>query len=199
MDTIKRIVNFLFELNEQKRTPRNGWHRAGVKNPESVAEHTAVCAQIAYLIALMEGADAPRAAILALFHDAGEVREGDYDWVSRQYRTAGRRQNDAALAQIGGLPMTGELTKIIQELQEEQTPEAIISKDADKLELALQARVYGQSGYKSAALYLDSVRGSFKTGSAKKLLAEIEKSNIEDWWLAIPEIAAIAKKFSPEK
>lgn len=198
MEKIKQIVNFLFELNELKRTPRNGWHRTGIKDSESVAEHTAVCAQMAYIIALMEGADAEHSATLALFHDIGEAREGDQDWVTRIYRETGNKEK-ASLAQIDGLPMASAFADNILEMKERKTKEAIIAKDADALELALQARIYEQSGYQSARLFIDGMRGNLKTASAKKLLAQIEKSNIEDWWLAIPEIAAAAEKIFRNK
>jgi len=72
------------------------------------------------------------------------------------------------------------------------TLEALIAKDADLLELALQARVYQQSGYPSAFLFIEGMRADLKTNSARQLLAIIEKSNLQDWWLAIPEIAALA-------
>jgi hypothetical protein len=63
----------------------------------------------------------------------------------------------------------------------------------------VQAKFYTQSGYKSATLFIDGMRNKLKTESAKKLLAEIEKSKIEDWWMAIPEIAEIAEKISGKK
>lgn len=83
----KKIANFVFELNEAKRTPRSGWHRTGIKNAESLAEHSAVCAQIAFLLGEMESVNAEHCALLALFHDIGEIRTGDEDWVSRIYKT----------------------------------------------------------------------------------------------------------------
>ena len=188
----------MFELNEQKRTPRNGWHRAGIKESESVAEHTAVCAQIAYVVAQMEGANAERAATMALFHDIREVREGDQDWVTRIYRPRDN-QGKTLMAQIGDLPMAGDLAGIFEEMKVRETKEAIIVADADLLELALQARVYEQSGYWSARLFIDGMRDRLQTKSAKKLLVKIEQSNIEDWWLSIPEITVVAEKLFKDK
>lgn len=190
----KKIVNFLFELNEAKRTPRSGWHRTGIKNAESLAEHSAVCAQIAFLLGEMEGANAEHCALLALFHDVGEVRTGDEDWISRIYKNKNDSEGKAFLAQSADLPMGGKLKSFFDEIKKQKTKEAIIAKDADLLELAVQAKFYTQSGYGSAALFIDGMRDNLKTESAKKLLVEIEKSKIEDWWMAIPEIRAIAEK-----
>ena len=196
---MKKVVNFLFELNEAKRTPRSGWHRTGIKNAESLAEHSAVCAQIAFLLGEMEGANAEHCALLALFHDVGEIRTGDEDWISRIYKNKNDSEGKAFLAQSADLPMGGKLKSFFDEIKKQKTKEAIIAKDADLLELAVQAKFYTQSGYESAALFIDGMRDNLKTESAKKLLVEIEKSKIEDWWMAIPEIGAIAEKISKNK
>jgi len=195
----KKIANFVFELNEAKRTPRSGWHRTGIKNAESLAEHSAVCAQIAFLLGEMESVNAEHCALLALFHDIGEIRTGDEDWVSRIYKNKSDSEGKAFSAQSDGLPMGGKLKGFFDEVKKQRTKEAIIAKDADLLELAVQAKFYTQSGYKSATLFIDGMRNKLKTESAKKLLAEIEKSKIEDWWMAIPEIAEIAEKNSGKK
>jgi len=196
---MKKVVNFLFELHEAKRTPRSGWHRTGIKNAESLAEHSAVCAQIAFLLGEMEGANAEHCALLALFHDVGEIRTGDEDWISRIYKNKNDSEGKAFLAQSADLPMGGKLKSFFDEIKKQKTKEAIIAKDADLLELAVQAKFYTQSGYESAALFIDGMRDNLKTESAKKLLVEIEKSKIEDWWMAIPEIGAIAEKISGKK
>lgn len=199
MDKIRQIANFLFELNEAKRTPRNGWHKAGVKNSESVAEHSALAAQFAFILAKMENANAEHAAAIALFHDIGEIRAGDHDLISKIYHDKNGAEEKAHNAQTGDLPLAGDLVGYFNERKGRQSPEAVIAKDADLLELAVQARVYEQSGYRSAGLFLKDARAGLKTGSAQKLLNVIEQSNIQDWWQAIPEIATIAGKVFDKK
>ena len=54
--TIKNVVNFIFELNQLKHQKHTGFMLAGVKNPDSVAEHVMRAAQIGYILAIMEGA-----------------------------------------------------------------------------------------------------------------------------------------------
>ena len=53
------IAAFGYELGLLKRVRRTGWWHAGVRDPESVAEHTMRTAQLAALIAAEEGADPP--------------------------------------------------------------------------------------------------------------------------------------------
>lgn len=58
------VANFAFELGVLKRMRRAGWWHAGVRDPESVAEHSLRVAQLASLIAAIEGAEPGRAALL---------------------------------------------------------------------------------------------------------------------------------------
>ncbi|MGQ0775607.1 MAG: HD domain-containing protein [Pseudonocardiales bacterium] len=74
-----------FELGVLKRMRRAGWWHVGVRDPESVAEHSLRVAQLASLIAAIEGADPGRAAFLAVWHDSQETRTGDIPHTARPY------------------------------------------------------------------------------------------------------------------
>jgi putative hydrolase of HD superfamily len=199
MNPLQKITNFFFELNEAKRTPRSGWQRLGIKPPESVADHSCCSAQIAYLLALMEGVDAERAAVLALFHDIGEIRTGDTNWVGRIYLDKRESEIKAMKAQMQSIPLNGALSELIDEEFNKTTKEAIVAKDADILDLVIQSRAHIATGCKAAQIFIDSNVPNLKTESAKRLLPLIEKTNLEDWWLQIPEIKDIADKIYPKK
>src|SRR3954463_15694430 len=79
------LASFGYELGLLKRIRRSGWWHAGVRDPESVAEHTARTAQLAAFIAAEEGADPARAAFLALGHDSQETRTGDLPHTASAY------------------------------------------------------------------------------------------------------------------
>jgi putative hydrolase of HD superfamily len=81
------LAGFGYELGLLKRVRRSGWWHAGVRDPESVAEHTMRAAQLAALIAAEEGADPTRAAFLALWHDSQETRTGDLPQTATTYLT----------------------------------------------------------------------------------------------------------------
>lgn len=66
---------------------RAGWWHAGVRDPESVAEHPARVAQPAALLAAEEGGNPERAACLALWHDTQETRTGDLPHTVKPYLT----------------------------------------------------------------------------------------------------------------
>jgi putative hydrolase of HD superfamily len=48
-DASAAIVSFAYEAGQLKNLPRSGWLRAGIKNPESVADHSFRVAVLAYL------------------------------------------------------------------------------------------------------------------------------------------------------
>jgi putative hydrolase of HD superfamily len=194
MKNLKRIINFFFELIESKRTPRSGWQRIGIKHPESIAEHICVSSQIAYILGKMEGVNAERAALISLFHDIGEIRTGDANWVSKIYWNSEKAEEKALLDQIKNLPGEKEIKGFLRELKEQKTPESIVVKDADYLEVAIQAKCYLETGHKDARLWMEAVRSSLKTKSAKKLFSLMQRTNLRDWWLDIKEIQNKSKK-----
>src|SRR3954453_4922723 len=79
---------FAYEMGVLKRLRRSGWWHAGIRDPESVAEHSLRVSQLAALIAAEEGGDPARAALLALWHDSQETRTGDLPHTARPYLTA---------------------------------------------------------------------------------------------------------------
>ena len=71
----------------------------------------------------------------------------------------------------------------------------MVAWDADKLELAVQAKCSLDMGSnKSVQLWIDRIRTLLKTKSAKKLLEIIEKTDMNEWWQAIPGIQEEIKR-----
>ena len=79
------VASNLFEMCMLKNARRTGWWIAGVKDPESIAEHSFRASVLATVLAAMEGADPARAAQLAIFHDTQETRIGDIPYIGRRY------------------------------------------------------------------------------------------------------------------
>jgi HD domain len=79
------VVAFAYEMGVLKRLRRAGWWHVGVRDPESVAEHSLRVAQLAALIASEEGGDPARAAYLGMWHDSQETRIGDIPHSARPY------------------------------------------------------------------------------------------------------------------
>jgi putative hydrolase of HD superfamily len=182
-----RIVGFGYEAGQLKRLPRAGWLFAGIAGAESVAEHSFRVALLAYLIAALEGADPERAAVLGLFHDLPETRIGDVPLVGKAYvRTA-----DPCLVnadQVAGLPaaLASRIAAVIAEHESAKGPEpsaeARCSRDADKLELLLQAREYQAQGNGLMQPFIESARAALVTATGRALAESACRVDPTAWW-----------------
>lgn len=185
-DHDEEIVGFLVEAGHLKRTKRAGWWIAGIRDPESVAEHSYRVGVIAFVIATMEGCDAHRAATLALFHDVPEVRTGDVPSTGKPMMRMVPAVDVAAEQTRNLPPAIGVAVRgLIGEFEAKETPEALCAKDADKLECLLQAREYVDQGYRNAQPWADSMVRAVRTESGRQLAAAAMKSDLRQWWLAI--------------
>ena len=70
-------INLFAEAGLLKKIKRSGWWVAGIKDPESVADHSFRCALIAYYMAHLEKVDPFKAMAMALFNDIHEARIND--------------------------------------------------------------------------------------------------------------------------
>jgi putative hydrolases of HD superfamily len=171
-DDLDTITDFLYELGLLKRSKRTGWWAAGIKDPESVAEHSFRTAIIGYLLAQLEGADAGRTAIMCLLHDSQETRTGDIPAVGKQYLTAASNEQVTA-DQTAGFPGTlaSAVRDLVNEYELRQSIEAQLAHDADKLELVLQSREYQAQGGYDTADWLHNSLAALKTTAAQQLAA----------------------------
>lgn len=177
-----RLLDWLFELGQLKRLPRTGWFRAGIDRPESVAEHNLRAAQLAYVLAHMEGhPDPERVCTIAVFHEIGETRVTDLDHVAKLYTE--RAEERAARDQLEGLNDLGdEVAELWEDCEKQRTKAGRIAKDADKLEAAIQAREYIETGHQSAHAWIEDTKQILETDSAKRLIEALEEKRSDSWW-----------------
>ena len=95
-DQAKGTAGFLLEMGMLKRAKRSGWWIAGVKDPETIAEHSFRTAVIGAVLALMEGADPAKVALLCTFHDTQETRVSDIPHIGRRYLDAASNEKVTA-------------------------------------------------------------------------------------------------------
>lgn len=178
------VAEFLFEMGQLKRTPRSGWLLLGVPLPETVAEHSFRTAVVGMALAVMEGADTGRTAALCLLHDSAETRIGDIHAVGRAYLTEAAPAAVAA-HQTSGMPsdMAKTFQGLIAEYEAGETHEARIARDADKVELLLQAVEYQAQGHATDAWRENSI-AALRTISAQELARAITAADPHHWWSA---------------
>lgn len=181
---MKQIANFLYEVGLLKRVKRSGWWLAGVKDPETVAEHSYRAAIIAHLVATLEQADAEQACAIALFHDTHEARVLDLHKVAARYLDTGPAEAAAVREQV--LPLPDAVRPAVQALKEafssRASAEARIARDADYLECLAQALEYKAQGNPDVDDWITNCRRRLETKSAQKLATELVKTKPDEWW-----------------
>jgi putative hydrolases of HD superfamily len=178
------LAAYLYEIGQLKRVVRSGWWLAGIEQPESVAEHSFRVAIIGYLLAQIEQADPYKTIIMCLFHDAHEARINDVHRVARKYMNWNGIERRIMADQAERLPkqIAEELVSLLNELEDDNSQEALLAHDADQLECLIQAREYQSLGYQAIEEWIESCRASLKSEAAKRLADECVREDPSIWW-----------------
>ncbi|GLW11173.1 haloacid dehalogenase [Microtetraspora sp. NBRC 13810] len=176
------LTGLLYEIGLLKRYKRTGWLVAGVRDPESVADHSFRTALIAGVIAALEGGNPERAAFMGLFHDTQETRITDIPYIGKRYLKPTPNEQVTA-DQVRGLPepvarMVGDA---VGEYEEKTSLEAVCARDADKLECLLQAVEYREQGNHNVQPWIDSSLAALTTPTAKRLADEALRTGSLTW------------------
>lgn len=187
---MKDILNLIFEFGQLKRTKRSGWWDAGVKDPESVADHIARTCFIGHILSKLENVNSEKVILMILSHDLPEARTNDQGKVAARYIDLKSSEKGAFKDQIKNLPknIQNTLSTLHREFEEGKTKEAIVAKDADYLECAIQAKEYLDIGYKKTEDWIDNVGKYLKTKSAKEIFKLIKKSDSLGWWKGLKKL-----------
>lgn len=175
-------TGYLLEMGALKRGKRSGWWIAGVKDPETIAEHSWRTAVVGSVLAMMEGADPAKVALLCTFHDTQETRIGDIPWIGRRYIKVARNEDVTADQVSDAHPSVASGIKaIVDEYENSDSLEVLVAHDADKLECMIQGLEYLQQGYPAAQEWVDSTRAKLKTSSALALADAAQKMSLAEW------------------
>ncbi|MFD4740154.1 HD family hydrolase [Streptomyces virginiae] len=163
-------AGFLFEMGVLKNAKRTGWWFTGNNNPESIAEHSFRVGIIGSILAMMEGADAGKVALMCLFHDTQETRLGDIPHIGRRYIDAATNQTVTADQVSAAHPsVKAGVQRVVDEYESGSSLEVLVAHDADKLECLVQAVEYRAQGYTEVQDWIDTSLASLKTASAQAL------------------------------
>lgn len=187
---MKKIINYFFEINNLKRIKRSGSWIAGIKDPDTIAEHAFRTAQMGYIIAELEKVDSNKVLLMCLFHDNAEVRIGDHHKIMARYIDTNKAEKQAFKDQVQDLPelIGNKIENAFCEFNKKESKEAIVSKDADLLELAMQAKEYLELGYQGKQNWLDNIKSAIQTKTGKEMFEAIEKGSMTDWWQGLKKL-----------
>ena len=182
--SLKRVLDLISETGMLKRVQRSGWSVLGIKDAESVADHSFRCAVIGYILASLEKAPPYKVLMMTLFNDLQEARITDLHKMAQRYIDAVTSEDKSFYEQIDKLPkvMKKELSNMRKEYKRQNTKCSIIARDADILECLIQAKEYYEHGFLEATKFMTKAPRFLKTKSAKRLWQLTKKVNLNDWW-----------------
>ena len=139
------ISNFFFQIAELKKLPRSGWKiKAGLDNSESVAEHSYMMSVMSMVLSDMKSLNSEKVLKMTILHDWAESKIGDFmpDEIGRDKKS--ELENYAMNEILESLPqkIQSNYNDIWNEFLVRGTPEARLVHELDKLEMALQAKIY---------------------------------------------------------
>jgi putative hydrolase of HD superfamily len=172
--SLQNLVNFFGMAGKLKRIPRSGWVEAGVRQPESVADHTFRTSILCMIYSNLEGLDELKLLRMALIHDLPEAIIGD---LTPSRKTAEiEAKEETAMNQILSLLPKKQREKymaIWNEYKKCETKEATIVRQLEKLEMALQAKEYEKAGSTRQSLkrFIKSAEETITNPELRKLLS----------------------------
>ena len=183
-NNLDSAVNLFAEAGLLKRIKRSGWWVAGIKDPESVADHSFRCAVIAYYMAHLEKVDPFKAMAMALFNDIHEARINDLHKMGHHYIDFKEAEKEVFKDQVEHLNkgVKDEMTVLRREYDIQKTKASIVARDADILECLLQAKEYYDSGYLKTKKFFKTAPDHLRTKTAKALWKRMKKWDSSRWW-----------------
>ena len=172
------LLDFFEYAANLKKVKRQGWiDKIQIKNPESVADHSYSMAIIAMIISDLKNCDSEKCLKMVLLHDLAESKIGDYtpEQISKKEKI--KLEDKTILEIIENLPKdTGvRYLDIWKEYQEQKTTESMLVHQIDRIEMALQAKIYYQDGYSQENLetFFESAKNEIFDSDLKELFTQI--------------------------
>lgn len=144
------ILNFFHISANLKKISRQGWiDKLSVSNPESVADHVFSMAIMGMIFSDLENQDTEKILKMILLHDLAESVIGDMtpDQISKEEKTTIENKTMKNILEYLPPSIQKQYNFLWEEYQSNNSKEAKIVHQLDKLEMALQAKIYFNEGY----------------------------------------------------
>lgn len=174
------IDEFLDSAINLKKIPRQGWiEKLDMKNPESVADHTFMMSIVGMLISDSENYNFEKILRMILLHDLAESKIGDFTPHQISKEKKFELENHAFSELLDKLPsmLKENYQRIWSEYTECNSNESKLVHEIDKLEMAIQAKKYEQSGISKNKLqqFYDSAEQEIHHPKLKELFTKMCK------------------------
>ena len=186
-------IEFLRQVNGLKTVKRTGWIVEGIKEPESVAEHSFGTALLVLVFGQKRKDINPDKAMkMALIHDLAESETGDIlvDWKvnnffrpllnsipGRHHGITGEEKHEIERKVMENLTEKiengEELFNLWMEFEEGETKEAVFVRSLDKLEMLFQCIVYEKSQGTDLSHWILDKRNEIEDLQVREIFKEI--------------------------
>ena len=142
------LSNFFFQIANLKNTPRTGWKaKLKISNSESVADHTYMMSVMAMVLSDMKKMDTEKIIKMTVLHDWAESKIGDFmpDEITIEEK---HELEEKAMSEIlSELPdsLSQNYNTVWNDYITISSIESRFVHELDKLEMALQAKIYEKS------------------------------------------------------
>ena len=168
----RQLIETARAAGSLKEVARRGWIHAGVGAPESVAAHAYRVALLALLLGDRGHGDPLRLVRMALAHDLPEAITGDPIPADGLEPAEKRRREAEAWPAIGGDPS---LERAWRAYAGGADAEALLVRDLDKIEMAMQAIAYRRSVGIDPAPFLADAEAGIATEPGRALLRAVRE------------------------
>ncbi|MCS7118029.1 MAG: HD family hydrolase [Thaumarchaeota archaeon] len=173
------LLKFHAATSSLKSQERTGWRLRGVREPESVADHSLALAVLSCVLAAARGLDPGRAAIIAVLHDLPEAFTGDL--TPEEKEAIGKEKlcemEDFALEGLLNHAPSEVRSLLVDALKDYRygiSPEARLVRDLDKLEMVLQAIEYSDElGPEGVKEFVESALRGLNDKDISTLIGEL--------------------------
>ncbi len=172
------ILDFLNIAANLKTIPRQGWiDKLAIKNPESVADHTYSMAIIGMILSDSQEYNTQKILKMILLHDLAESITGDFTPKQKSKDEKLILENKTMENIMSHLPenLQKQYLVIWDEYQKNDSKEANFVHQIDKLEMALQAKIYSEEKYSVQELspFFDSAKKGITDSNILKLFNQL--------------------------
>jgi len=141
------ILEFLNIAANLKTVSRQGWiDKLAIEKPESVADHTYSMSVMGMILSDLENYNTEKILKMILLHDLAESKIGDLTPGQKSKMEKITLENNAISDILSNLPesLKDQYSEIWYEYQKNESTEAKFVHQIDKLEMALQAKIYSK-------------------------------------------------------
>lgn len=181
---LTNLTHYLYETQYLKQLKHSGWTLVHAPRPDSVAEHALLASQIAFFISESENAETSKVLEMIIFHDNAETRIGDLNKLQTRYIDHKVKTERKALEDQTNFMPENLKTRFLEnfdEMENAETLEAQVVKDADYLEQGFQARIFQAGGQTGLERWLENIKKSLKTKTGRKIFQEMMETQPHSW------------------